>query len=252
MPKPETIENRWDIMYRDYPEVYEAFAEVKRRPAKDFAKMLHVKDKIVVDVASGTGRSTFPLARSARKVIGIEPEEAMLKIARQTMKQNGIKNVVFRKGTSDRIPLPDHSVDIVVAVGSASFYNRENIERFVTESERILVDDGFIYSIDVAPGWYGGDLAPVIYGPSRRKKGAGYGFGFIRSDTFAALGFKHKDFYQFQEFDSLDHILSTYGFIFGKKAIDYIKAHDKTAIKWKWRIFSKQVHVKSGSPRLDG
>ena len=250
MPKPETIENRWDILYRDYPEVYEAFAQDGGGPVKDFAKMLHVKDKIVVDVASGTGRSTFPLTRYARKVIGIEPEEAMLKIARQTMKQNGIKNVVFRKGTSDRIPWPDHSVDIVAAVGSASFYSRENIERFVTESERILVNDGFIYSIDVAPGWYGGDLAPVIYGPSRRQKGADS--GFIRSDTFAALGFKHKDFYRYQEFDSLDHILSTYGFIFGKKAIDYIKAHDKTTIKWKWRIFSKQVNVKSDSPRLDG
>jgi ubiquinone/menaquinone biosynthesis C-methylase UbiE len=171
--KPETIENRWDILYRDYPEVYEAFSEVmgRSRPAKDFAKMLHVKDKIVVDVASGTGRSTFPLARYARKVIGIEPEETMLKIARQTMKQNGIKNVVFRKGTSDRIPLPDRSVDIVVAVGSASFYNRENIERFVTESERILVDDGVIYSIDIAPGWYGGDLASSFMGHLDVKKG---------------------------------------------------------------------------------
>jgi len=44
MKKPETIENRWDILYRDYPEVYEVFSLVKRRPEKDFGKMLHVKD----------------------------------------------------------------------------------------------------------------------------------------------------------------------------------------------------------------
>ena len=104
MQKPETIENRWDILYRDYPEVYEAFCEVNGGPIRDFAKMLHVKNKTVVDVASWTGRSTFPLARYATKGIGIEPEEAMLKIARQSLKQNGIKNVSFRKGTSDHIP----------------------------------------------------------------------------------------------------------------------------------------------------
>lgn len=67
MQKPETIENRWDILYRDYPEVYEAFSKVKRRPAKDLGKMLHIKGKVVVDVASGTGRSTFALARLAKK-----------------------------------------------------------------------------------------------------------------------------------------------------------------------------------------
>ena len=169
MQKPETIENRWDILYRDYPEVYEAFCEVSGGSIRDYEKMLHIKNKTVVDIASGTGHSTFSLARYAKKVIEIEPEEAMMKIARQSLKQNGIKNVTFRKGTSDHIPLPDHSVDAVVAVGSASFYNSDNIQRFVKESERILLNNGFIYSVDLAPGWYGGDLAPVIYGSSRRK-----------------------------------------------------------------------------------
>jgi len=124
MEKPETIENRWDIPYSDYPEVYEAFSDVKRRPVKDFGKMLHVKDKIVVDVASGTGRSTFALARYAKKVIGVEPEAAMIKIAKENLKKNEFTNVVFRKGTSDHIPLPNQSVDVVAAITSASFITK--------------------------------------------------------------------------------------------------------------------------------
>lgn len=239
MQKPETIENRWDILYRDYPEVYEAFASVKGTPAKDYGKMLNLKDKIVIDVASGTGRSTFPLARYAKRVIGVEPEAAMLKIAEDTLKQNGLKNVSFLTGTSDHIPLPDRSADVVVAFTSASFYSAENIQMFVNEATRVLVDNGFIHSVDVAPGWYGGDLAPVIRGPSRRRGGVDY--EGIRDETFTSFGFKHKDFYTYSQFDSLEHILTTYGFIFGKKAIEYIRAHNKTRIKWKDRIYSKQV-----------
>ena len=30
--KPESIENRWDILYSKYPEVYDEFAKVERVP----------------------------------------------------------------------------------------------------------------------------------------------------------------------------------------------------------------------------
>jgi ubiquinone/menaquinone biosynthesis C-methylase UbiE len=237
MPKPETIENRWDILYRDYPEVYEAFANVKATPFRDFGKMLGVRGKTVVDVACGTGRSTFAFAPYALKVIGVEPEEAMLKIARDNLRNSGFQNVIFKNGSSDKIPMPDNSVDIVVAVTSASFFSAENIQRYVKEAERVLVNNGSIYSIDIAPGWYGGELAPIILGPSRRQKGIDY--DFIRDETFKALGFKYKDYYTFRKYDSLEHVISTYGFIFGKKVIEYLKENNRTTIKWKNRIYHK-------------
>jgi len=30
--KPETLNGRWDILYRDYPEVYEAFGQIEMKP----------------------------------------------------------------------------------------------------------------------------------------------------------------------------------------------------------------------------
>lgn len=239
MSKPETIENHWDILYREYPEIYDAFARVKITTVRDFGKMLGMKGKTVVDVACGTGRSTFAFAPYVLKVFGVEPEAAMLKIAGENLKNRGFSNIVFQKGTSDNIPVPDNSVDIVVAVTSASFYNADNIQRYVKESERVLVSNGSIYSIDIAPGWYGGELAPVILGPSRRQKGIDY--DFVRDETFNALGFKHNDFYVTRQFDSLEHIISTYGFIFGKNVIEYLKENKKTTIKWKNRIYHKTL-----------
>jgi ubiquinone/menaquinone biosynthesis C-methylase UbiE len=237
--RPETIENQWDIFYRDYPEVYEEFSRVRRTPSFDLTQIFGVKGKIVVDVGAGTGRSTFALASTAQKVIGIEPETAMLKLARQNLKHIGFSNVVFRKGTAERIPLPDKSADIVAAVTVASFCSVENITRFVQEAERVLAKGGYIYSIDIADGWYGGELAPVIYGRSRRPTGINY--EQVRADAFTSLGFKRRFFYQWQYYDSVKHIVSTYGFIFGKKAIEYLKAKKKTSIKWKTVLHYKQV-----------
>jgi ubiquinone/menaquinone biosynthesis C-methylase UbiE len=239
MLKPETIENRWDILYRDYPEVYEAFARVRATPTKDFGKMFGVKGKTVVDVACGTARSTFAFAPYALKVIGVEPEEVMLRIARENLKSSRFQNVIFKKGSSDKIPMPDNSVDVVVAFTSASFFNAENIQRYVREAERVLVHSGSVYSIDVAPGWYGGELAPVILGPSRRQKRIDY--DFVRDEVFKALGFKYKDFYSTRQFDSLEQIISTYGFIFGKKIIAYLKENNKTKVKWKTRMYHKTL-----------
>jgi len=235
----KTIENRWDVLYRDYPKVYDRFAKVKKKPSVSevLPKMFYLKDKIIVDVGSGTGLSTFNLAKHAKYVVGIEPEDSMRNLAMKNAKKRNIKNVEFIKGMAEDIPLNNGSVDVVVAVTAASFYKRENIEQFVGEAERILTDDGLTISVDVAPGWYGGELAPVILGRSRREKDSDS--EIVRNETFTALGFNHRDIYQTQDYGSMEKILTTYGFIFGRKAINYIISHKKTIIKWKFRIYYK-------------
>jgi len=233
--RPETIENQWDILYRDYPEVYDSFTSVKYIPSIDLNGMFGIEGKRVVDIGSGTGKSSFYLARYAEKVIGVEPEEAMLEIARNNLKSSKFKNIFFLKGSSDSIPLPDGSADFVIGMTVASFYEAGNINRFVKEAKRVLITGGSIISVDIAPGWYGGELAPVILGRSRRREGID--FEVVRNDAFTALGFRHTDRYQTQEYGSLENIISTYGFIFGRKSINYLQNHKKTSIKWKFRIY---------------
>ncbi len=243
----ETIENRWDILYRDYPEVYDRFAKVKKKPSisEVLPEMFNLRGKRIADVGSGTGLSTFNLAKYAKCVIGIEPEDSMRNLAVQNAEKRRINNVEFRKGTAENMPLNDDAVDVVVAVTAASFYKKENIELFVVEAERALTDDGLTISVDVAPGWYGGDLAPVILGRSRRQKDSDT--EIVRNESFTALGFNHRDIYQTQDYGSMEKMLSTYGFIFGRKAINHIVSHQKTIIKWKFRTYYKyktNVHTK--------
>lgn len=236
----ESVENRWDILYRDYPEVYDEFASVKKYPKwiHILPKMFDFKGKVIADIGSGSGLSTFDLAKYAKKVIGIEPENAMRNLAVKNAKKKNIKNVEFRKGTAAKIPLKKDSVDFVVGATLVGIHTPARIRRFVKEAARIVKKEGCIITINIAPKWYGGELAPVILG--KRRQARGFDIEDIVDKTLTKLGFKHKDYYQIQNYGSVVKAVRTYGFIFGKKTINHIKKHKKTEIKWKLRIHYKK------------
>ena len=94
------MEGRWDILYRDYPEVYDEFARTPNVP--DLLDVLvarfPLEGKLVIDVGSGTGLSTFQLAEYAAEVIGIEVEAAMVRVATESAKRRGLGNTRFQLG----------------------------------------------------------------------------------------------------------------------------------------------------------
>jgi SAM-dependent methyltransferase len=108
---PESLKGRWDILYRDYPEVYEEFESIPKVPdlIDVLAARFPLQGKTVVDVGSGTGISTFKLARYAAQVIGIEIEEAMIAIAQEKARACGIQNVRFQLGDAEHLPFEDDS-----------------------------------------------------------------------------------------------------------------------------------------------
>src|SRR5512145_2706113 len=100
MQRPESIENRWDILYRDYPEVYEAFSQTPYHPTvyEQLPGIITLSGKTIADVGSGTGASTLGLARYAKNAIGIEFEPAMLGVAREKARAEGSQRVAFLGG----------------------------------------------------------------------------------------------------------------------------------------------------------
>ena len=235
----ETIENDWDALFRDYPEIYDEFASVKMRPPIGEVINAHfpLKGKVVLDVGCGTGRPTLKLAEYASSVIGVEPERSMRDVAVSHARERAITNVEFLAGRAENAPLPDHSVDIVVAVTLQTLHNEENIRQFVREAERVVKPGGSIVTVNIAPTWYGGELGPIIYGKPRRlillpdEEERDKGFG--------RLGFSYRDFDCFHDYGSVEKAVRTYGFIFGRKAIDYIKENEKTVIGFRYRMHYK-------------
>src|SRR5439155_13936873 len=49
------------------------------------------------------------------KAYGLDMTDEMLALARQNQQKAGATNVEFLKGTIERIPLPDHAVDVIIS-----------------------------------------------------------------------------------------------------------------------------------------
>ena len=231
MPRPESIENRWDVLYRDYPEVYEAFMNIPYQPSvfDQVPEIIDLHDKTIADVGAGTGRSCLALARTARQVIGIEYESAMLRQARQKASGEEAARISYLSGDALAIPLADHSVDIITGFTLALF-PAEQYREFIREGLRVAKDQ--VIYVGIPPGWYGGDLDPVIENPFKGTFDVEVDRIFIEENQFA-----YQDVFSTQEYGSIENIVSIYGFIFGKNAIEYLKRERKTTIRWKYRVY---------------
>ncbi|UCH42800.1 MAG: class I SAM-dependent methyltransferase [Dehalococcoidales bacterium] len=217
MERPESLENRWDILYREYPEVYDEFATTSRKPtnAEVLHKMFNFKDRVVLDIGSGTGASTFGVAAYAKYVIGIEPGDAMLGIAMKKLKGKPNANVEFIKGKAQGIPLKDGTVDSVIA-DFAGPIQPDVIKGFVKDAIRVIRKNGFFATVTLPPkGWYGGELQRIIVDRSEPPSADEFGIPLHRTYQ-EDLGFEHKDFYQIQEYGSVEKIVAVYGFIYGR------------------------------------
>ncbi|PWT93188.1 MAG: arsenite S-adenosylmethyltransferase [Acidobacteria bacterium] len=73
---------------------------------------------VVLDIGSGAGLDCFLAAQkvgSAGKVIGLDMTPAMIEKARQNAAKGGIKNVEFRLGDAEIMPIEDHSVNWIIS-----------------------------------------------------------------------------------------------------------------------------------------
>jgi ubiquinone/menaquinone biosynthesis C-methylase UbiE len=97
------------------------------------AAHLPVRPRLIVDVGCGTGRFTCPLAdRFQSRVIGIDPSQKMLEVARK--KAN--KNVEVREAPAEQLPLEDGCADVVFM--SMILHHLNDRARAVRECARIL------------------------------------------------------------------------------------------------------------------
>jgi ubiquinone/menaquinone biosynthesis C-methylase UbiE len=194
------------------------------------------KGKDIVDIGSGSGRSTFYFAQYAKNVIGVEPEKAMQELAEREAIRRGSTNVRFLEGSGQEIPLADKSADVVTAITAAFHPIEEIVPMFIREATRILRPGGLILVEDITPGWYGGELHDVIQDPDTDT------LATARNRMYVDVhGFSYEDVEKIKDYGSLEKIICTYGFIFGMNAINYLRKHNKTSITWRFRRYYKII-----------
>ena len=172
----EEVSGSWDALRKSF------YGDEVRDAVLAAAKVL--PSDTVLDVGAGTGFLTEGAAKIARKVIALDFSETMTGESRMKL---GGRNVEFKIGNVEQIPLRDASVDAVI--GNMILHHCLNPDIAVRDMARVLVTGGRLALSDLqqhnyeflrkehADRWLGFDV------PQVRSMLARAGFGEIRVEA---------------------------------------------------------------------
>lgn len=98
-----------------------------------------VKDKVILDIASGEGYGSNLLAASAKSVIGVDIDKEAISKAKTKYQKS---NLTFKTGSADKIPVDDHSIDVLISFETIEHHDK-HLEMF-SEIKRVLKTDGIL------------------------------------------------------------------------------------------------------------
>jgi len=102
---------------------------------------------VVADLGAGEGTVAQLLARRARQVIAVDNSEKMVEFGSDLARRHGLRNLHYRKGDLEALPVEDDTVD--VALLSQSLHHAQHPENAVAEAYRILRRGGRIVILDL-------------------------------------------------------------------------------------------------------
>lgn len=102
---------------------------------------------VVADVGCGEGYLTVEIARWAKKVVAIDRSPAVLTRAKALAARRRAKNIVWKKGDLQHLPLADRSVD--VALLSQALHHAADPAKAAAEAARVLRPEGRVLVLDL-------------------------------------------------------------------------------------------------------
>ncbi|MEM9955190.1 MAG: class I SAM-dependent methyltransferase [Chloroflexota bacterium] len=134
----DNVANQWDTMR----EVF--FSERVRETALSTIQTTVKAGQVAADIGAGSGFITEALLKANYNVIAVDQSEEMLK----TMKKKfGQRQVDYRVGNSENLPIEDNSVDYALA--NMYLHHVEDPALAVHEMTRILKPDGWLVITDL-------------------------------------------------------------------------------------------------------
>ena len=101
-------------------------------------------DDVCLDIGTGTGHTAAQLARTAKKVYGLDPSEGMRRAAQGTY--GHLSNLELTGGTSEDTGFPNDTFDIVTA--RHTLHHHPSMPRTLQEIKRVLKPGGRLVIVD--------------------------------------------------------------------------------------------------------
>lgn len=164
----------------------------------------------VLDLGSGAGNDCFvarELTGATGKVLGVDMTDVMIRKARENADKLNFKNVEFRKGDIEELPISDHSVDVIISNCVLNLVPDK--ARAFSEMFRVLRPGGHFSVSDVV---LKGDLPEALKNDAEMY--AGCVSGAIQSEAYLRLlqeaGFEGVSVQKEKIVNLPDDILSRY------------------------------------------
>ena len=124
----------------------------------------------VADLGCGEGYLTLEAARWARHVTAVDRSKDVLARGRELAKRRKLKNITWKRGEIERVPIGDDTMDVVLL--SQALHHAEHPERALAEAARILRPGGRVLVLELrehAETWVRSKLGDRWLGFSEEK-----------------------------------------------------------------------------------
>ena len=101
----------------------------------------------VADIGCGEGYLTVEASRWASHVVAVDRSDLVLKRARALATRRRVRNVIWKRGELEKLPLRDASVD--VALLSQALHHAPDPSRALSEAARVVAPGGHVLVLDL-------------------------------------------------------------------------------------------------------
>jgi len=131
-------------MHQDYSESYTSALlrgrDITPRPplAQAFARDYGGQNKKLLDIGCGTGEKGFSLADDYHTVVGLEPSQGLLKIARNNIVSQKLTRCHVVEGVADSLPFGNNQFDVAMSI--LSWWNAGEVHRVLGSHGIFIVE----------------------------------------------------------------------------------------------------------------